>query len=328
MAQNKSNKCPNCGFDLLKDENYCPDCGQKNTDLNLSLLEIIKDFSGDYFTFDSKLFNTMGPLLIKPGKVPEDYIEGKRVSHIPPLRVFIFLSFITFFLWGLSFQGSSENDSEYTLVELTDSTTNHNNQAFLDSINESNLLDIKFTDDSLTLDTNKREYLSYIFNKENDPLAIADSIVGDSNRVIKHFVYQGLRMYQAEKGTVTKYFLGNISIVLLLLQPFFALLLKLFYIRRKSFFYIEHLVFSLYFHSFILLSTIFLYFLYFFINSEFLILWLILISIVYLLIAVKRFYKQSWMKSIFKSVGVSFFYLTIIFPAFLITYLLLSLYFY
>jgi hypothetical protein len=326
MAYNKSDKCPNCSFDLPNEENYCPNCGQKNTDLNLSLLEVLKDFSGDYFTFDSKFFATLGPLIIKPGKVPKDYIDGKRVSHIPPLRVFIFLSFITFFLWGLSFKNSPVNDAPNE--SSVEKTPLQEGKAFIDSLNEANFVDVKIGPDSIPLDTSTNNTLSYVFDKKNDPKVVVDSLVGDSSVVLNHLAYQALRMYQAEKGTVTKYFLGNLSIVLLLLQPFFALLLKLFYIRRKSFFYIEHLVFSLYFHAFILLATAILYFLSFYIESEYLVLWLIFISILYLFFAIKRFYEQSWFKSFIKSGGISFIYLILIFPAFIIGYLLLSLYFY
>ena len=79
----------------------CPNCGQKNTDFNISVKELAVDFFGDLFSFDAKFFNTIPPLIFRPGKVPKDYIDGKRVNHIPPLRIFIFLSFISFFLWGL-----------------------------------------------------------------------------------------------------------------------------------------------------------------------------------------------------------------------------------
>jgi hypothetical protein len=329
MAQNKSDKCSNCGIELLHEENFCPNCGQKNTDLNLSIIEVLKDFGGDYFTFDSKLFKTLGPLIIKPGKVPKEYIDGKRMSHIPPLRVFIFLSFVTFFLWGLSFKNSpfDESSNEFAEGDSTEVSLK-NPKAILDSINDANFVDLTIGPDSNKSDSVISSDLLYMLDKKNDPKAVADSIAGDSSVVLKHLIFQAVRMYQAEKGSVTKYFLGNLSLVLLLLQPFFALLLKLFYIRRKSFFYIEHLVFSLYFHAFILLATTILYFLSFIVETEYLFLWLILVSMLYLFLAIKRFYEQSWVKSFFKTGGISFFYLAFIFPIFMVAYFLLSLYFY
>jgi hypothetical protein len=325
MLNNKSEKCFNCGSSLVKDENFCPNCGQKNSDLNISVPELGKEFAGDYFTFDSKLFRTLWPLITKPGKVAKEYIDGKRVKHIPPLRVFIFLSFITFFLWGSSFEPDFVlNDSENVPVKNDSISAN---QAFMDSINTSDNMKFTFKEDSIDTDSTNSD-LSYFFNKENDPKEIVDSIIGDESELLKKVMFQGLRMYQAEKGSVKKYFMENVSIVLLLIQPFFALLLKLVYFRRKNYFYIEHLVFSLYYHAFILLLSILVYFLYISINIDTLTLWTTLLSIVYLTIAMKQFYNQSWKKTLLKSAIVSFIYFGFMLPIFVIGYILISLYFY
>lgn len=324
MIQNKSDSCFNCGYSLDNDENYCPNCGQKNTDLNISLGEILKEFAGDYFTFDSKLFNTIGPLIIRPGKVPKEFIDGKRNTHIQPLRIFIFLSFITFFLWGLSFQ--SEQDESLDPDELVGNV--NNNASFIDSLNNTTPINIKLTDDSNAVDTSVSPFFTYMLDKENSPQEIVDSLAKDNNEITKKLFLQGLRMYQAEKGTVKKYLMGNISLVLLLLQPIFAMLLKLFYIRRKSFFYIEHLVFSLYFHAFILLLTILLFFLSLYVDVDILIFLLAFLSYLYFILASKVFYSQSWGKTFLKGSLISFIYLNLMFPASILTYLLLSLYFY
>ena len=331
MISNKAENCFNCGEQLKNDENYCPNCGQKNTDLNISLRELSIDLAGDYFTFDSKFFRTLGPLIFKPGKVPKEYIDGKRVSHIPPLRVFIFLSFITFFLWGLSFNRditkdeneSSALDSSATFIDKISANQSNN-----DTIRILDAIDLTIGQDSSLNDSITNSGLSYAFNKENDPKEIIDSLAKDNSEFVKKVLYQSLRMYQAEGDEIQKYLMGNISIVLLLLQPFFALLLKLVYIRRKSFYYIEHLVFSLYFHAFILLSTIALFFISTYTNASSLIGWLILLSFLYLILAIKRFYMQSWLKSIFKSFLISFVYMILMFPVFIVAYLFLSVYFY
>lgn len=326
MLQNKSDDCFNCGKELKEEENFCPDCGQKNTDLNISLREISKEFAGDYFTFDSKFFTTLIPLLFLPGKVPKEYIDGKRVKHIPPLRIFIFLSFITFFLWGSSFNNASSSFGGDNVDNLADSLTA--NAAFIDSINVTDNIDLRIQGDTAQNDTVLSSDLRFMLNKDNDPKMIVDSIAGDESEFLQKVIYQGLRMYQAEKGSVKKYFMENISIVLLLVQPFFALLLKLVYIRRKNFFYIEHLVFSLYLHAFVLFTSVLLYFLSFYIDIDTLILWFTLVFIIYLIIALKQFYEQKWFKTFIKSTIILFSYLMIILPVFVLIYLFTSLYFY
>lgn len=342
---NKGNECSNCGHSLDLNENFCPNCGQKNTDLNISVKELTMDFFEDFFSFDAKFFNTIPPLIFKPGKVPKDYIDGKRVGHIPPLRIFIFLSFISFFLWGLSFESNVEEaekqddnlfqtivDSLDANPELLDSINTEFQQARQDGKLDTLIDGINFSIDTVQAKENQLDIsqgdFAYIMDKENTPTDIVDSIAPNFSGFKRKAFIQAIRVYQAKKGEIKSYLMGNISLVLLLFQPFFALLLKLFYIRRKDFFYIEHLVFSLYFHAFILLLVILLFTLYFMVDLDFVVPLIMLSAFIYLILALKRFYMQSYGKTILKGILISWIYLLILFPASAVGYLLLSLYFY
>ena len=301
------------------------------------------DFFEDFFSFDDKFFNTIPPLILKPGKVPKDYIDGKRVGHIPPLRIFIFLSFISFFLWSLSFESNVEGEEESNLVEIITDSLNANPE-LLDSLNTEfqqanqdgkldTLIDgINFSIDTVQAHENELDIsqsdFAYIMDKKNTPTEIVDSIAPNFSGFKRKAFVQALRVYQAKKGEIKNYLMGNISMVLLLFQPFFALLLKLFYIRRKEFFYIEHLVFSLYFHAFILLLVILLFTLSFMVDLDFVVPLLMLSAFIYLILALRRFYMQSYGKTIFKGILISWIYLLILFPASAVGYMLLSLYFY
>jgi hypothetical protein len=99
-----------------------------------------------------------------------------------------------------------------------------------------------------------------------------------------------------------KAFLDNFSKVLFFLLPVFALLLKLFYIR-KDYFYSEHLVFSIYYYNFFYLAG----------SVQLLCGYLEHIPVfgwirtiigfwifLYLLVAMKRMYNQSWKKTTLK----------------------------
>jgi hypothetical protein len=330
MTQNKSDSCFNCGESLKNEENYCPNCGQKNMDLNISFNELLKDFASDYFTFDSKFLRTVFPLLFKPGKVPKDFIEGKRLKYIAPLRGFLFLSFISFFLWGLSVNIDPLIKSADETILLPDSLENSafQNQVYLDSISQAEGFNLQIIPDSASSDSSNSNSLSYLFDKKNSPQEIADSLGNDNSPFIKKIIYQFVKIYQADRAVVRRYFMGNLSIVLLFVQPFFALLLKLFYFRKKDFFYIEHLVFSLYFHAFVLLISIFLFFLSLVFEIDLLLFWVFLLSLFYLIFGIKNFYSQGLRRSFFKGLFISFLYFSFILPVFIVTYLLLSLYFY
>ena len=97
------------------------------------------------------------------------------------------------------------------------------------------------------------------------------------------------------------------SASLFVFLPFFTLFLKLFYVRRK-YTYIDHLVFV--FHTqtifFILLSIYFLVAL-FGAKPQ---LWLFIsLFLIYLLIAMHKFYKQGYAKTLIKFLMLNFVYL-------------------
>ncbi|MBO9684943.1 MAG: hypothetical protein J7502_20095 [Flavisolibacter sp.] len=93
--------------------------------------------------------------------------------------------------------------------------------------------------------------------------------------------------------------------------PFFALILKLLYVRRKNFYYSDHAVFTLYHYifSFILLMAIMgvgQLSDWTGISLGWVILLLFLVWIGYLLIAMKNFYRQGWRKTIVKFLILDF----------------------
>ena len=93
--------------------------------------------------------------------------------------------------------------------------------------------------------------------------------------------------------------MDNFSKVLFYLLPIFALLLKLFYIRR-NFFYSEHLVFSIYYYNFFYFAAS----LQLLFNLIPMLSWAATLIgfwvFFYLLFAMKRMYQQSWKKTILK----------------------------
>jgi len=95
-ARRKSTLCFNCETPLTSGENFCPNCGQENHSRQASTKLLIQDFIDTYLSFDSKLFMTVTPLIFGPGTLTKEYLDGKRVKFVPPIRLFIFLSFLYF----------------------------------------------------------------------------------------------------------------------------------------------------------------------------------------------------------------------------------------
>lgn len=100
---------------------------------------------------------------------------------------------------------------------------------------------------------------------------------------------------------VVEGFLHNIPKMLFILLPVFALFLKMLYIRRKQYYYVDHATLSLHYFSFIfLLLSIFSFGLdRLFNTSIFTGIALVWITI-YLYLAMKCIYRQGWFKTLVK----------------------------
>jgi hypothetical protein len=47
---------------------------------------------------DSSLWRTLGPLLVRPGFLTQQFLAGRRVRYLPPVRLYLVLSFLFFLL--------------------------------------------------------------------------------------------------------------------------------------------------------------------------------------------------------------------------------------
>ena len=93
-----SSNCPQCKTEMVDEFFYCPNCGQKRIKKHETLRDLFKNFLGDYFAYDSKLSKSVRPLLFKPGYLSLEYLRGRRMQYIPPLRLYIFVSILFFIL--------------------------------------------------------------------------------------------------------------------------------------------------------------------------------------------------------------------------------------
>ena len=88
--------CLNCAK-ATNAKAYCANCGQSTKVQRAPIYTIVRDSLSDFFAFDSKIIHSIRPLLLSPGALTESYISGKRSQVIPPVRLYIFISFLFFF---------------------------------------------------------------------------------------------------------------------------------------------------------------------------------------------------------------------------------------
>lgn len=96
----KSEICLNCNFPLRPEDNFCPSCGQENNVRNVPARYLIVELFEGFYSFDTKLWNTIKASFLKPGRITLDYLEGKRARYVPPLKFYLFISFVFFLLLG------------------------------------------------------------------------------------------------------------------------------------------------------------------------------------------------------------------------------------
>lgn len=92
--------CVSCGTAIVGA--WCAGCGQRNDDMRRSSFVLAKDFVKDTFSFDGRMWRTLGLLAAAPGTVPSNYSHGKRSRYTPPVRLFLVVSFLFFLILGLT----------------------------------------------------------------------------------------------------------------------------------------------------------------------------------------------------------------------------------
>ena len=88
--------CLNCG-EVLTGQ-HCSHCGQRARVQVISLWGLVKDFLGDVFDWDSRVWRTLRPLAFRPGLVTQEYLRGRRAHYTPPFRMYLILSVIFFLI--------------------------------------------------------------------------------------------------------------------------------------------------------------------------------------------------------------------------------------
>lgn len=89
--------CQNCGAGLSG--NFCSNCGQKSSALyDRSVRSLLEHFFEEFFTWDSRFFRSMKYLFTRPGFLTHEYISGRIQKYVSPLKMFLFTSFVLFFI--------------------------------------------------------------------------------------------------------------------------------------------------------------------------------------------------------------------------------------
>jgi uncharacterized protein DUF3667 len=88
--------CANCGEPLAGP--FCAACGQKAASPDVSLHEFFHEAFEEFAHVDGKIIQTLRMLLTRPGALTGEFLDGRRVRYISPLRVYLTCSVLFFAL--------------------------------------------------------------------------------------------------------------------------------------------------------------------------------------------------------------------------------------
>jgi len=95
----KDKTCLNCWH--VVENKFCPNCGQENSDTRKTFHHLFVHFFEDLTHYENAFWKTIKNLLFRPSNLTKEYLSGKRLSYLAPVRLYIFISFIAFFIISL-----------------------------------------------------------------------------------------------------------------------------------------------------------------------------------------------------------------------------------
>ena len=96
LKERKEKNCLNCQAQLVG--RYCHVCGQENLEPKETVWHLVSHFFNDITHFDGKFFSTVKYLLRKPGFLSLEYMRGRRMAYLNPIRMYVFTSAIFFII--------------------------------------------------------------------------------------------------------------------------------------------------------------------------------------------------------------------------------------
>ena len=252
--------CLNCGAYLRGQ--YCAVCGQRSQNRLISLWELVRDAFGDLFELDSRLWQTLIPLLRSPGRLTHEYLQGRRARFMPPFRMYLVLSLLFFVVaffdpredLGLLFEPQPEAASEEA-AEVAE----QRKQEILAELRDEGILggdelpgEFQPDEDSFNI-TIGDEDVDSASDCEIDADDVADMPEWLQRRLTPERLQRICERTQIDGGRAfVDKMLDNVPAALIVLLPLMAFVLKALYPLSRRY-YVEHLLFFVHFHAFFFL---------------------------------------------------------------------------
>jgi Protein of unknown function (DUF3667) len=280
------NDCLNCGSTL--EGKFCHNCGQENLQIKESFGHMMNHAISDYFHFDHQFFHTLKPLFFSPGKLTNEYMAGKRVQFLHPVKMYIFISLIYFLLVFKENKEDAKVEPKQITTEKTDSIKRaainklNNNKNLTPQQKEKAINKVKYTGHRvkkpavLITPAQKPKDTVDKDDDDDDVSSVSDALYSttDDTTYAQYLTTQSKLPAKERDGWLERYYneknfalhnpkinrnelikeglAHNFPKMMFLLLPLFALILKITFWRNKKF-YVEHLIYTFHLHCFVFL---------------------------------------------------------------------------
>ncbi|UQD56660.1 DUF3667 domain-containing protein [Flavobacterium sp. K5-23] len=264
----KDKTCLNCRY--VVENRFCSNCGQENIDPRKTFIHLFIHFFEDLTHYENAFWKTIKNLIVKPSALTKEYLSGKRLSYLAPVRLYIFISFITFFLISFFPNHNSDFlniDSENPIGKTVTEKDIKANEIIPNSFLSKAELDTIQKTINQTKGINIKKDNSFNFGIKS--LKELDSIqkYGKTEDKYSNFEYSIIKKVlsisenNTPKEIIEKFkesFLHDIPKILIIYMPIFAFFLWLFH-GKKQWYYFDHGIFTLHYFSFLLLLILILF---------------------------------------------------------------------
>lgn len=336
LTRYRGTRCLNCEHPLDISDIYCPHCGQLNSTKKLAFDDFFNEFFAGVFAYDSRLRRTLKALLFQPGKISQDYIQGKRMRYANPFKFYLSASIVFFILWSSTndFDGIASDETPAEQMQNMSKEELAELRQDLSSVPE--VAGAALPIDSLiveqTINTTRPYKEFYITQQEIDSLGKLSSIskqfilydkfheettilrteraldsLEHDHSTYNKWLYKKVidwNLLQKDPGIFIGYFVGKLPFIIFFFLPVLALFIWLLYVRR-TYNYMEHLIFAFHVQTtfFVFMATAVVFDAIF--ATEIFTGLTVLLFFFYLYKAMRKFYKQKRFKTLVKFLALN-----------------------
>lgn len=253
--------CANCGAPLGGE--FCAACGQRNEPHVHTLGHFAAEAFESVTHADSRLWRTLGYLLVKPGRLSRDFFSGRRARYLPPFRLYLVISLLFFLVAGMSgmkieTEGRVSDDSVAGLNSAADSLEKQfpNTPGIADTAAE---LRKEAAQQQAELDGKApARSLAEVREKNRDRVQVGFCEGVGPPGANASWGKQALSGYCQKISNMSgkallESIVHNIPRAMFVFLPLLAAFMKLLYWRPKRY-YVEHLLFLVHNHCFVFLA--------------------------------------------------------------------------